>query len=221
MSDNSDGIFSCKGICWITATVLGIVGFLILEARVGMGFMASLFLAVVLLVIVALILRQVFCSDETDAPVAPAKSTPAPAEVAKAPAGAPGAPKKGAAPKPASAPKDAPAQKEASARKGATAPVASDEGEKPQTLDAPRGGKADDLKQLKGVGPALEKMLNDLGFYHFDQVAGWDDAQIEWVDSRLKFKGRIVRDGWVAQAATLADGGTTEFSKRVKKGDVY
>ena len=67
----------------------------------------------------------------------------------------------------------------------------------------------------------MEKTLNELGFYHFDQVGGWRKKEIEWVDSRLKFKGRIERDDWVKQAKTLAKGGATDFSKRVKKGDVY
>lgn len=88
---------------------------------------------------------------------------------------------------------------------------------KPVTLTAARASGADDLKLLKGVGPALEKTLNGLGFYHFDQVAAWREAEIEWVDSRLKFKGRIVRDDWIKQAETLAEGGETEFSKRAKK----
>jgi predicted flap endonuclease-1-like 5' DNA nuclease len=95
------------------------------------------------------------------------------------------------------------------------APVAKDG--KPPVLTAARGGVADDLKLLKGVGPKLEQTLNTLGFYHFDQVAGWRKKEIEWVDSNLRFKGRIERDGWVAQAKTLAKGGETEFSKRSKK----
>ena len=33
------------------------------------------------------------------------------------------------------------------------------------------------------------------------------DAEIAWVDARLKFKGRIVRDGWIAQAQSFANGG--------------
>ena len=49
-------------------------------------------------------------------------------------------------------------------------------------------------------------MLNDLGFYHFDQIAAWGPAEIAWVDTRLQFKGRIERDNWVAQAAELARG---------------
>ena len=87
----------------------------------------------------------------------------------------------------------------------------------PETLTAPRGGTADDLKLLKGVGPKLEQTLHDLGFYHFDQIARWTEAEVAWVDTRLKFKGRIQRDGWIDQARTLAAGGDTEFSKRSKK----
>ena len=74
----------------------------------------------------------------------------------------------------------------------------------PERLDAPRGGSADDLKRITGVGPKLEGVLNEMGFWHFDQVAAWGSAEIAWVDSRLKFKGRIVRDNWVAQATELA-----------------
>jgi NADH-quinone oxidoreductase subunit E len=96
------------------------------------------------------------------------------------------------------------------------APVADEAEEAPEVLSAAREGGADDLKLLKGVGPKLEQTLNELGFYHFDQVAAWTPAQVAWVDSRLKFKGRIERDGWIEQAKILAAGGETEFSKRNK-----
>ncbi|RKF15002.1 NADH-quinone oxidoreductase subunit E [Roseovarius spongiae] len=99
---------------------------------------------------------------------------------------------------------------------------AADAGAKPETLDAPRGGKADNLKLIKGVGPKLEALLNRLGFHHFDQIAAWSDAEVRWVDQNLEgFKGRVSRDEWVKQAKTLAKGGETEFASRVKKGDVY
>ncbi len=81
-----------------------------------------------------------------------------------------------------------------------------DGGSAPETLSAPRDGKADDLKKISGVGPKLEQVLNELGFWHFDQIAKWTEAEISWVDSRLKFKGRIARDNWMAQAADLAKG---------------
>lgn len=87
-------------------------------------------------------------------------------------------------------------------------PTATDEGagEAPTLLSAARGGGADDLKLIKGVGPKLEGVLNDMGIYHFDQIAAWTPAEVAWVDSRLKFKGRIDRDGWVEQAKTLGAG---------------
>ncbi len=96
-------------------------------------------------------------------------------------------------------------------------------GVQPAALKAPRDGDAaDDLKRIKGVGPKLEALLNDLGFFHFDQIAAWTEEEIAWVDDNIAdFKGRASRDDWVGQARLLASGGETEFSRRVDEGDVY
>lgn len=76
---------------------------------------------------------------------------------------------------------------------------------KPLTLSAPRGGVADDLKRINGIGPKLEVLCNRLGFWHFDQIAAWTPAEIAWVDANLEsFKGRVTRDNWVEQARVLA-----------------
>lgn len=97
-----------------------------------------------------------------------------------------------------------------------------DEGAKPQLLDAPREGGADNLKEVKGIGPKLEKLCFSMGVYHFDQIAAWTADEIAWVDANLEgFKGRVSRDKWVEQAKILAAGGETEFSKKVDKGGVY
>lgn len=128
--------------------------------------------------------------------------------------------KKPAAKKPSKAAAKPAAKAPVAKKAKAEAPTEAAEA-KPETLNAARSTGADDLKQLKGVGPKLEQTLNELGFYHFDQVAKWTDAEVQWVDSRLKFKGRIVRDNWIEQAKTLAEGGETEFSNKVKKGSVY
>jgi predicted flap endonuclease-1-like 5' DNA nuclease len=105
---------------------------------------------------------------------------------------------------------------------GDAAPAASAPDGKPASLSAPRDGGADDLKKIKGVGPKLEQLLHRLGFFHFDQIASWSASDVAWVDDNLEgFKGRATRDEWVAQAAKLASGGETEFSKRVDDGDVY
>ncbi|PCJ05584.1 MAG: NADH-quinone oxidoreductase subunit NuoE [Rhodobacteraceae bacterium] len=132
-----------------------------------------------------------------EAPTPPAPATPKPAvkqaeEAKKA------------------AKKAAPAKKVAALKAEAAAEA------EPEVLKAARGGKADNLKLLKGVGPKLEQTLNELGFFHFDQVAAWTEAQVAWVDARLTFKGRIERDGWIEQAKKLAAGEETEFAKRAK-----
>jgi NADH-quinone oxidoreductase subunit E len=88
---------------------------------------------------------------------------------------------------------------------GAKAGVAGTEG--PALLSKPRSGKGDDLKLIWGVGPALERMLNKMGVWHFDQIAAWTAKELAWVDKRLEgFSGRAQRDEWVAQSKKLAAG---------------
>ena len=95
--------------------------------------------------------------------------------------------------------------KKSAPKKSASKPAAKSKGPaKPRTMNAPRKSGADDLKMISGVGPKLEVILNELGFWHFDQIAKWTKAEVSWVDDRLKFKGRIERDKWIAQAKKLA-----------------
>ncbi|WP_299023793.1 endonuclease [uncultured Sulfitobacter sp.] len=133
-----------------------------------------------------------------------------------APAKKASAPAKGADPAPAA--KAAPAKKASAKAKAADpAPAAAGGDDAPALmLSAARPEGKDDLKLISGVGPKLEGTLNDLGIYHFDQVAKFQKADIEWVDARLRFKGRIERDDWMSQAKILAEGGETEFSKKKK-----
>ena len=91
---------------------------------------------------------------------------------------------------------------------------------KPLLLSEPRGGKADNLCRIKGIGFVIEEKLHNLGVYHFDQIASWKEKEIEWIDKHLAFSGRILREDWVGQAKKLAAGEDTEFSKRVDKGEV-
>ncbi len=81
------------------------------------------------------------------------------------------------------------------------------EAAQPERLSEAHGGEADDLKQIKGVGPKLEAALNGLGIFHYDQIADWSAAEAAWVDDRLSFKGRIARGGWIDQAKALAGRG--------------
>jgi large subunit ribosomal protein L21 len=71
---------------------------------------------------------------------------------------------------------------------------------------APKAGKAaagGDLKKLSGVGPALEKKLIAAGVTSLEQVAAWTEADVSKIDEELSFKGRIEREGWIAQAKEL------------------
>ena len=95
-------------------------------------------------------------------------------------------------------------------KRTAKAAADADKGRPPRVK---KPAKPDDLKLIAGVGPKLEGVLNGLGIYKFEQVAKWKKAERDWVDSYLKFKGRIERDDWVKQAKALAKGGEAEYIK--------
>jgi predicted flap endonuclease-1-like 5' DNA nuclease len=92
--------------------------------------------------------------------------------------------------------------------------------DKPVLLSAPRNGEKDNLTRIKGIGVKIEESLNEIGIYHFDQIAAWNAENIAWADSTLGFPGRAEREQWVTQAKALAAGEETEFSKRVDAGEV-
>lgn len=93
-------------------------------------------------------------------------------------------------------------------------------GTQPAGLSAPREGKADDLKLIEGIGPALEARLNEWGIFHFDQIAGWGPEEIAFADQHVpRFKGRCSRDKWVAQAKIIVTEGLERFLDRAKTND--
>ena len=76
----------------------------------------------------------------------------------------------------------------------------------------------DDLARIKGVGPKLVTLLNELGITTFAQIASWSDADVTRVDAQLgRFKGRITRDQWVEQAKLLSAGDETAFADKFGK----
>ncbi|MCL4132280.1 UNVERIFIED_CONTAM: hypothetical protein GTU68_017463 [Idotea baltica] len=131
------------------------------------------------------------------------------------------APKK-AAPKKAAAPKAAaPAAEEKPAAPAANKDMSKEEKEaaklaeikaKAASIDFASFGSAseadkDDLKEIKGVGPFLEKKLNALGIYTFKQVSNFQDKDIDMVNDAIEFfPGRIRRDDWVGQCKAILDG---------------
>ena len=69
-------------------------------------------------------------------------------------------------------------------------------------LDAPVG-LADDLKRISGVTDKLETKLNDIGVYHFWQLAKLSPEELTSVDHALRTRGRIAKEDWVGQAKKL------------------
>jgi NADH-quinone oxidoreductase subunit E len=184
-----------------------VVAFLMLMVMGGYAFSPAAFLAILIGLVVAIVLyvgfhpasaRPAGVQHAAPAPKPAVKAAPAPATAAAPPAAA--AP----APTPAAAPAPTPAATPAPAPVAAPAPAPAEAAARPTGLSAPDGA-ADDLKEIKGVGPKLEKMLNGMGYWHFRQIAAWTSAEIAWVDENLEgFKGRVTRDDWVPQAKMLA-----------------
>ena len=98
--------------------------------------------------------------------------------------------------------------------------VASGAPSRPVGLDAPLNEKADNLKLIKGIGAKNEKICNELGIFHFAQIADWSSAEAAWVGHHMAFPGRVEREHWIPQAKLLASGGDTEHSTGVKAGTI-
>jgi predicted flap endonuclease-1-like 5' DNA nuclease len=242
--NSTTGITACVIICWLLAFALGVF---IASALIGWAGMHGLLAAVIGLIVMLIagwLFKGMFCVDDVSTPAvttaaAAVSTTAVAASVGTEPAASAkkATPKKAASAAKPAAKKSAakkPAAKKAAAKSGATAKTKTAAAKKPAAKKpaakkpaaakkAPTKfykkppAKVDDLKQISGVGPKLEKTLNTIGIYQFAQVAAWKKADIKKVDDQLTFKGRIERDDWMKQAKVLAKGGETEFSKKKRK----
>lgn len=88
---------------------------------------------------------------------------------------------------------------------------------RPAGVSTPRGGVPDNLQRIKGIGKRNEVRLNELGIFHFGQIAAWTPAEVRWIADYLELVDRIERDGWVAQAIILAMGTETGFEKSAER----
>jgi predicted flap endonuclease-1-like 5' DNA nuclease len=62
-------------------------------------------------------------------------------------------------------------------------------------------GKQDNLKDVVGIGPVLEKRLHEIGIFTFLQISKFSEEDIKRVNKLLKtFAGRIEREKWVPQS---------------------
>lgn len=236
MTNTSDQS-SCARSCWFAAALGGVLVALLLMFLAGWGGLGAVLVGILAALIAAYLLTTLLCSSRGDrsntaddsvaAMVTPgASQTPEPVAepeiVSTAVTAKATAPVESDEPAFSGLKPSAPlaGQDDLAARKGTWRYEADAETDattpgKPAGLATARDGNADDIKRIKGIGPKLQRLLNSMGYFHFDQIAAWTSAEIEWVDTNLEgFKGRVTRDNWVGQAKILAAGGETEFSKR-------
>ncbi|GLQ26598.1 50S ribosomal protein L21 [Sulfitobacter pacificus] len=71
---------------------------------------------------------------------------------------------------------------------------------------AAKKSDGDDLSEISGVGPVIVGKLHAEGITTFAQIAAWTDADVEAIEEKLSFKGRVGREDWIAQAKELAKG---------------
>ena len=60
----------------------------------------------------------------------------------------------------------------------------------------------DNLKKLSGIGPVMEKKLNEMGYTTFEQIVNLSKEEIHDIDAKLGIKGKI-EDTWIAEAKAL------------------
>ncbi|MBK5279399.1 MAG: hypothetical protein JJE09_11115 [Bacteroidia bacterium] len=71
-------------------------------------------------------------------------------------------------------------------------------------ISQPDKNERDDLKTIGGIGPGIEKKLNNIGITTFKQISELTEESAKEVSNSIKFfPGRIQRDRWVEQASVL------------------
>ena len=213
MDDNKGMIGLALG-SWLVALAGGTFAGTMLWLLGGWSFLQAVFVGGIIFVVFGAIIswamtRPLPAPNEAELktpPVpnaAPPAATAPKAEAPKAQAPKAEAPVAAAAPT-AETSATKPAAKKKPAQKKPAAETTAPSDDRPALMMDGPDGEADDLKKITGVGPKLEQTLNDLGIYHYEQVAKLKKKDIAWVDERLRFKGRIERDDWVGQAKELA-----------------
>lgn len=98
----------------------------------------------------------------------------------------------------------------------AEAPAAAADAEtrlrRPRQLAEPPADGGDDLTQIRGIGPKLERLLKDNGVFLLRQIADLEDEESAWLDTLPSYRGRIYRDDWVGQARALTDKSDTPLN---------
>lgn len=88
---------------------------------------------------------------------------------------------------------------------------------RPELLEAARFGKPDDLTVINGIGRAVQGLLNEIGVFHYDQIAGWNEDESRWIERNIGFPRRVEREGWIGQSIMLTDAANRTSVKKAAK----
>lgn len=67
-----------------------------------------------------------------------------------------------------------------------------------------RSTEQDDLTKINGITPEIEKKLNAVGVYNFEQISHWDPSDLHRITQEIAFlPGRIESEDWIGQAIKL------------------
>jgi len=91
---------------------------------------------------------------------------------------------------------------------------------KPLILSSPRQSGKDNLKKIKGINTQIEYELNNLGIFHFDQIAKWTSKNTDWVEEFLQLPGCAKKYQWIDQARILESGKETVYSQKVENKEI-
>ncbi len=86
---------------------------------------------------------------------------------------------------------------------------------KPLILSAPRFLKKDDLTKVKSIDVDIEKLLNDMGIFHYDQISKWSNKNCDWADELLCLPGYSRDNNWISQTKVLEMGQETAYSQKL------
>ena len=91
---------------------------------------------------------------------------------------------------------------------------------KPLILSSPRPSGKDKLIKIKGIDLKVEKDLNKLGIFHYNQIAAWSNKNCDWIEEFLQLPGTAKKNQWIEQAKILESGKETVYSQKVDNDEV-
>ncbi len=91
---------------------------------------------------------------------------------------------------------------------------------KPLILSSPRPSGKDKLIKIKGIDLKVEKDLNKLGIFHFNQIAAWSNRNCDWIEEFLLLPGTAKKNQWIEQAKILESGKETVYSQKIDSEEV-